>query len=347
MGAERLLGRTEVALSPAGLGGVPLGEIYAKLPEDVSRATMAAAWDAGIRYYDTSPWYGHGLSELRFGELLRQKNRSDFILSTKVGRTFHRPENPQTFKSDFFAGGLPFDYRFDYTYDGIMRSYEQSMMRLGLNAIDLLLIHDLDEAEIGSRDLVDQHFRDLEKSGWRALEILRSYGEIHGIGAGVNILGTIPAFLKRFDLDFFLVAMPYTLLDQDVLDEEFPLCRERGVGVVVGSPFASGILATGTGVDTPYYNYVPATQDVIAKTRAIEAVCGDFDVSLKSAAYQFPLLHPIVASVVSGAANAEQAHENAGLVRDPIPKEFWTELVMRKLVREDSIFSGSIAAGYR
>ncbi|MCG7625090.1 aldo/keto reductase [Epibacterium sp. Ofav1-8] len=333
----RELGQTGAHPSCVGMGGVTLGEIYAPVPDHVARATLEAAWDSGIRYFDTSPWYGHGLSELRFGEMLRSKPRQDFVLSTKIGRTFFRPQEPETYRPTFWKGGLPFDYRFDYTYDGIMRSYEQSMMRLGINSIDLLLIHDLDVAEIGSQDLVDAHFRDLEKSGWRALEMLRTYGEIKGIGAGVNILGTIPEMLRRFDLDFFLVAMPYTLLDQEVLEAEFPACAARDVGIVIGSPFASGILATGTTVETPFYNYVPAEPEMVAKVRAIEGVCHEFDVPLKAAAFQFPLLNPIVATVVSGAGSPEQARENAALLDVAIPRGFWTRLRDLSLIHPDSL----------
>lgn len=333
---RRRLGTSAVELSPVGMGGVPLGEIYKTISEQTARETLEAAWAAAIRYYDTSPWYGRGLSELRFGAMLRQQPRGDFVISTKVGRTFHRPADPINFKGEFWAGGLPFQHRFDYTYDGIMRSYDQSLMRLGLNTIDMLLIHDLDVAEIGSKDLVNHHFKNLEESGWRALESLRKYGEIKAIGAGVNILGTIPEFLRRFDLDFFLVAMPYTLLDQGVLDEEFPLCEQRGVGIVVGSPYASGILATGTQVAVPYYNYQPATPEIIEKTRRIETVCARHGVSLKAAAYQFPLLHPIVASVVSGAGSSDQAIENAGQLNHPIPQDFWNELHGLRLIHPDA-----------
>ena len=142
---------------------MPLGEIDAPVPEEEARATLDAAWDAGIRYYDTSPWYGRGLSELRFGVMLRQRPRGDFVLSTEVGRTFHRPTGPRAFVREFWAGGLSFEHRFDHTYDGLMRSYEQSQMRLGLPEVDLLLIHDLDRAEVGSDDLVAHHLRDLER----------------------------------------------------------------------------------------------------------------------------------------------------------------------------------------
>lgn len=333
----RELGKTGVKPSCVGMGGVTLGEIYAPVPDQVSRNTLEVAWDSGIRYFDTSPWYGHGLSELRFGEVLRSKPRNDYVLSTKIGRTFFRPQKPDVYRPTFWKGGLSFDFRFDYTYDGIMRSYEHSMLRLGVNTIDLLLIHDLDIAEIGSQDLVDAHFIDLEKSGWRALEMLRSYGEIKGIGAGVNILGTIPDMLRRFELDFFLVAMPYTLLDQEVLNEEFPACAERDMGIVIGSPFASGILATGSSVETPYYNYEPAAADIIDKVRRIETVCQEYSVSLKAAAFQFPLLHPSVASIVSGAGSPEQARENAALLDAVIPDVFWKRLRDLSLIHPDSL----------
>jgi len=333
---RRPLGRTNLELSAVGFGGVPLGEIYHRVPEAQAQATLAAAWDNGIRYYDTSPWYGRGLSELRFGHALRQRPREDFVLSTKVGRTFHRPNDPATFKGAFWAGGLPFEHRFDYSHDGIMRSYEQSLMRLGINTVDLLLIHDLDSAEIGSADLVAQHFTDLERSGWRALETLRHFGEIRGIGAGVNIMGTVPEFLRRFELDFFLVAMPYTLLDQAPLDAEFPMCAERGVGIVIGSPFASGILATGSTDPSPRYNYLPAPPDIVERVRGIETVCAAHGVSLKAAAYQFPLRHPLVASVVAGGDSPAQVAENAHLVDAGIPENLWADLRSERLIHPAS-----------
>ncbi|WP_447649214.1 aldo/keto reductase [Pseudomonas abietaniphila] len=332
----RPLGRSGVHLAPVGLGGVPLGEIYARIPEAQALQALEDAWSAGIRYYDTSPWYGRGLSELRFGSMLRQKPRNEFILSTKIGRTFHRPSDPDNYKGEFWKGGLGFEHRFDYTYDGIMRSYEQSLMRLGLNRIDLLLIHDLDVAELGSAELVDRHMRNLEDSGWRALEMLRRDGEVAAVGAGVNILGTIPDFLKRFDLDFFLVAMPYTLLDQDILNDEFPMCEDRGVGIIVGSPYASGILATGSNHSSPYYNYAPAPPHILDKTRRIEAVCRKYGVSLKAAAFQFPLRHPLVASVVSGAASSAQSKENAQLINAVIPEAFWEELSNQGLIHPNN-----------
>lgn len=330
----RRLGRTSVRLSPLGLGCAPLGGLHAPVTDQDARETLEAAWTAGARYYDTSPWYGRGLSELRLGELLRARPRDAFVLSTKVGRTFHRPTDAANYRSGFWAGGLPFEHRFDYTYDGIMRSYEDSLTRLGLNTVDLLLIHDLDVAEIGSPDLVAHHLADLERSGWRALRRLREEGEVRALGAGVNIAGVIPAMLQRFDLDFFLVAMPYTLLDQHIAATEFPLCDSRGVGLVIGSPFASGILATGSAAPQPMYNYEPAPAAVIDKARRIEAVCERHGVPLKAAAIQFPLRHPLVASVITGAVSGAQIAENAALAELPIPDDLWSDLRAEGLIHD-------------
>jgi D-threo-aldose 1-dehydrogenase len=329
---HRPLGRTNLRLPTIGFGAGSLGEILERITESEADATLEATWDTGVRYYDTAPWYGRGLSELRVGRLLRQKSRSDFVLSTKVGRTFHRPQDPSNFRGEFWRGGLSFEHRFDYSYDGIMRSYDQSLMRLGVNQIDILLIHDLDVSVLRSVDLVDMHLRELERSGWRALEILRHFREVTAIGAGVNVLGAIPQFLERFDVDCFLVAMPFTLLDQSASREEFPRCAERKVGIIVGSPFASGILATGTRIANPYYNYAKADADVIARARRIEEACEEFAIPLPAAALQFPLLNPIVSSVIPGSATARQAMENARFADVEIPSDFWESLKDRELV---------------
>jgi D-threo-aldose 1-dehydrogenase len=328
----RRVGQTAQRLPALGFGCAPLGNLHTIISEKDADETLDAAWQSGVRYFDTSPWYGLGLSELRLGRYLRSKPRDTFVVSTKVGRTFHRPRNVDGFRPEFWEGGLPFDYRFDYTYDGVMRSFEQSLMRLGLNAVDLILVHDLDRAEMGSDAQVAQHMRDLQTSGWRALEALRSSGEIAAIGAGVNILGTIPAMLARFELDFFLVAMPYTLLNQAALDTEFPLCMERGVSIVIGAPYASGILATGAGVAEPRYNYEPAPPEIIARTRQIEIVCAAHEVPLKAAAIQFALSHPSVASVIPGALSPEHARDNCAMAGHQIPAAFWADLRDRGLI---------------
>jgi D-threo-aldose 1-dehydrogenase len=227
---------------------------------------------SGIRYFDTAPWYGRGQSEHRFGRFLYRQPRADFILSTKVGRILKAPLHPKSFETGFWTGGLHFDHVFDYSYDGIMRAYEDCLQRLGMNRIDLLVIHDLDFWHHGVEAKVQAYLGQLATSGWRALDELRSAGLIKGIGAGINELGMIPRFLDLVDLDFFLVALRYTLMEHDTLDEELPYCERRDVGIVIGGVFSSGIMATGP-VPGAKYNYADATPEVIEKVRRIEAVC--------------------------------------------------------------------------
>ena len=264
----RELGKSGVRLTQLGFGSAPLGELFVRVDEPTAAATLKAAWDAGIRYYDTAPYYGRGLAEICSGRFLDTKPRSEFVLSTKVGRWFFPPAKPDQFQSEPWAGGLRFDHVHDYSYDGIMRSYEQSQMRLGMNRIDLLLIHDLDFWFHLTEAKVSAHLNQLFTSGWRALDQLRSHGLVRGVGAGINELGMMPRFLDMIPLDFFLVALRYTLIEQDVLKEEFPYCQRVGVGVVVGGVFNSGITATGP---TPgaKYNYRDATTEEMDRVARI------------------------------------------------------------------------------
>jgi D-threo-aldose 1-dehydrogenase len=331
----RKVGKLQAAVTKLGLGGAPLGDLFEKLSEDQAQEVLRAAWDAGVRFYDTAPFYGYGKSEHRVGHFLRQQPRGEFMLSTKVGRVLTAARDLDSFEGGFWAGGLPFELRFDYSYDGIMRSYEDSLQRLGLNSVDLLLIHDLDfwfhETEVG----VNAYLSQLFSSGWRALDELRSSGQIKGIGAGINEMGMMPRFLDLVDLDFFIVALPYTLLDQEVLDEEFPRCAERGVGAVIGAVFASGILATGP-VEGATYAYAPAEEEILEKTRRIQAVCRRHDTPLGAAAMQFPLAHPIVAAIIPGALAPEHVQGNVQLLQHPIPADLWAELKHEGLLRQDA-----------
>ncbi|MBV9288740.1 MAG: aldo/keto reductase, partial [Hyphomicrobiales bacterium] len=255
----RKLGRTEARLTQLGLGGAPLGELFVRVDEPTAAATLQAAWDAGIRYFDTAPYYGRGLSEIRMGRFLDSQPRSDFVLSSKVGRWFFAPADPDAFQTGpIWAGGLRFDHVHDYSYDGIMRSYEQSQMRLGMNRIDLLIIHDLDFWFHATEPKVAAYLGQLFTSGWRALDELRAHRLVRGVGAGINEIGMMPRFLDAVGLDFFLVALRYTLMEQEVLEAEFPYCERAGVGVVVGGVFNSGITATGP-VPGAKYNYSDAT----------------------------------------------------------------------------------------
>ncbi len=332
--STRQLGKTEVHVTELGFGGAPLGELFHPVSDEQARETLNAAWHAGIRYYDTSPFYGYGKSERRVGDLLRQQELGSYTLSTKVGRVLTATHDLENFVYGYWMGGLPFDHRFDYSYDGIMRSYEDSLQRLGMHRIDLLLIHDLDHF-FHSEAQVQAYLNQMFTSGWRALDELKSAGLIKGVGAGLNKIGMMPRFLDMMPLDFFIVAMPYTLLDQDALDKEFPRCEEEGVGIVIGAVFASGILVTGP-TETATYAYAPAPPEISEKVRRMQAVCERHQVPLPAAAMQFPLGHPMVASVIPGAFKPEFVEANKQHFNHPIPADLWAELKSEGLLREDA-----------
>lgn len=332
---RRMLGRTGVEVTQLGFGGASIGELTRVVDEAVAVDAVRAAWDHGIRYFDTAPWYGRGLSELRTGSGLRGRPRDEFVLSTKIGRWLRAPVPGAAFDRTPWTGGLEMNVVFDYSYDGLMRSYEQSQQRLGLPRYDLAVIHDLDHLYFGHGTRLDWHFGQLAASGWRAIEELRAAGLIRGIGAGINDRGLIPRFLDLMDVDYFLVAMPYTLLHQEVLDDEFPAAVARGSAFVIGSPFQSGILATGP---TPgaRYNYAAAPPDVLTTVGRIQEVCERHGVPLAAAALQFPLGHPAVASVIPGASTPAQLERNVATFSHPIPADLWAELKHEHLLKEDA-----------
>ncbi len=332
---RRRLGRTDVHVSTLGFGGATIGGIGKRVSEAEADATLEAAWASGVRYFDTAPWYGRGLSELRVGRLLRQQPRQDFVVSTKVGRVLRAPANPATFDPGVWLGGLPLEVRFDYTYDGIMRAHEDSLQRLGLARVDLAIVHDLDLGYHAPPARWDALMAQLITSGWRALDELRAGGVIGGIGVGINPMGMVPRFLELFDPDFFLIAGRYTLMEQATLDEELPACVERGVGVVIGAVFNSGLLATGPAPGARY-NYQEPTPEQLQHAARLKAVCDRYDVPLAAAALQFPLAHPAVASVIPGPNSPEQVQLNVAGVRHPIPADLWRELLAEGLIREDA-----------
>ncbi len=327
--------RTGVELSTLGFGGAPLGELFDPVSETEAQETLQAAWGAGIRYYDTAPFYGYGKSEHRLGHFLRQQERKDFILSSKVGRVLTATRDLDSFDKGGWIGGLPFDYRFDYSYDGIMRSWEDSLQRLGLSSIDVLLIHDLDSFFHDSEQRFSAHVNQLITSGWRALDELRSQGLIKAVGTGLNRMGALPRLIDAVDLDLSIVAMPYTLLDQEVLEEEFPLCEEHGVRIVIGAVFASGILVSGP-TEGARYAYDTASPEILDKTRCIQEVCQRHDVPLPAAAMQFPLGHPLVSAIIPGAMEPSHIQTNAKWFQHEIPADMWAELKTEGLLREDA-----------
>ncbi len=323
--AQQQIGNTAAQVTRLGLGCAPLGDLFESIGEDRAQQTLQAAWDAGARFFDTAPFYGYGKSEHRVGHFLRQQPRREFVVSTKVGRVLRPAGDPDSFDPGIWSGGLPFEFAVDFTYGGIMRSFEDSLQRLGLPSVDLLVIHDLDFLYHRNEARVNAYLSQLFTDGWRALEELCRHRLIKGVGAGINELGMIPRFLEMVDLDFFLVAYGYNLLNQEMEAEEFPLCADRGVSVIVGAVFASGILATGA-VPGSRYNYAAASPDTIAKTDRIDAVCRRHKTPLAAAALQFLLAHPLVSAIIPGALAPEQAAANAAMLERPVPPQLWAEL---------------------
>lgn len=328
------IGKTEVAVTQLGFGSAPLGELFDRVSCSQAEATLEAAWNAGIRYFDTAPFYGHGKSEHRVGHFLQDLPRNEFTLSTKTGRIL-TPAKTKDFSSKYWGHPLPFDFYYDYSYDGIMRAFEGSLQRLGMNRVDLLMIHDLDFWFNEKECRVTAWLEQLFVSGWRALQELKAHGDIRGIGAGINELGMLPRFAEYVDLDCAIVAMPYTLLDQEPLDKEFPQCEKNGIGIIVGAPFSSGILATGP-IEGAYYKYEPATPEILEKTGRIQAICQSHDVRLAAAAMQFPLFHPTCNAIIPGALIPEHVQSNAKQFVSTIPTDLWKELKHEGLIRQDA-----------
>ena len=330
---RRKVGATALDLPVFGFGAAHLGELYGLVDEAQSRATMDGAWDAGVRYFDTAPWYGRGLSEHRLGGFLRTKPRAAFQITTKVGRTLHRPADVARFSRAPWIGGLNFEVRFDYSYDGVMRSYEQALQRLALDRVDALVIHDLDVQFHG--DKLALYERQLADSGMKALAELKSSGDIKAFGMGINTGEALATTATRVDLDFALVAMPYTLLEQSSLHTGMAACLKRGVSVVIGAPFASGILVTGSHSKATY-DYSTAPAEVQAKVRGIEAVCESHGVALPAAALQFVLAHPAVVSTIPGATRAVEVTQNLASLGATIPAAFWADLKTANLIDRDA-----------
>lgn len=331
-GTLRKFGRVDLDVTAFAFGTAPVGNIFAEIDETTSDAMFQHAWASGVRFYDTAPMYGHGLSELRTGQSLRWKNRDDFVLSSKVGRVL-RPAKRETINFAPWVNAAPFTIEFDYSYDGTMRSVEDSLQRMALERIDILFIHDIDVFTRGN----DQPavFDQAMDGCYRALDALRSQGVVKAIGVGVNEWEVCHEALKQRDFDCFLLAGRYTLLEQDSLNEFLPLCEERGAAVLVGGGFNSGILATGAKPGAKY-NYAPAPAAILDKVARIEAVCAAFNVPLPAAALQFVVAHPAVAAFCAGTRTVAQLDQNLAWFSHAIPAEFWAELKRNGLLREDA-----------
>ena len=322
---QRKLPKADVELTELGFGAASMGNLYAPVPEAVARATLNSALEAGFRYFDTAPYYGFGLSERRVGDALR--DMTGVSISTKVGRLLEpcRHVNGGEERNGF-CSSMPFRPVFDYRHDAILRSFEDSLQRLGLARVDILYVHDIGRATHPTAAVT--YMEQLTTGGgFGALEKLRSEGAIKAFGIGVNEVEVCLEILDQVDLDVILLAGRYTLLEQEALKELFPLCERVGTAIVVGGPYNSGILAKGTRDGSPlYYNYEPAPTHIVERVRRIEQVCERHGIPLKAAALQFPLGHRIVASVIPGMATPAEVKETAQLYRLPIPPAFWEEL---------------------
>ena len=329
---RRRVGKTQLEVTTLGLGGAPMGGFRANISDAEAVGLTDLAYELGVRYFDTSPFYGYGRSELRMGAGLREKPRDDYVLSTKIGRIMHALKPGEQPPADFRENGLPgFAPVFDYTYDGVMRSLEHSYFRLGISRIDIALVHDVDFWTIKDRTILDQRFKTVMDSGFKALDELRRAGVIGAIGVGINESDTSLRFIQAGDFDCMLLAGRYTLLEQGGLEAFLPECVKRGVSVILGGPYNSGILTGGVKNDTTH-DYVQAPAPLIEKARKIEAVCKRHGVELGAAAMQFPLFHPALCAVIPGALAASEVKQNVGRLSVKIPTELWSELKREKLL---------------
>lgn len=329
-------GNGGLTFTELGFGTAPLGNLYQAISDAEARAILDAAWDGGVRYYDTAPLYGLGLSETRLNGFLRGKDRDSYVLSSKVGRLM-KPCAP-----DQRTGiGKWFDVpqrreEYDYGYDGVMRSVEFSLERLGVSRIDILYVHDLCQFTHGSRAASDARIEEFfAGKGYEAMISLRDQGVVSAIGGGINEWEVCQTLAERGDFDLFLLAGRYTLLEQEALDSFLPLCQARGIGIVTGGPYNSGILASGP-VPGAFFNYDIAPEPVLERVRRIEAVCKAHNVPMVEAAFQFPLLHPAHVAVIPGGQSVAQMAGNLKAASAMIPAALWDNLKSEGLMRADA-----------
>jgi len=303
------IGHTDLRVTRLAFGSAPLGGLFTGVAEATAADTVLAAYDSGIRYFDTAPFYGHGKSEVRLGAVLAQYPRRDFVLSTKVGRVLV-PAEGGAIEDHAYRDTLDYNPVFDFSADGIRRSFESSLERLGLDRIDIALLHDPDD-----------HFEQAIAHAFPTLIRMREEGLVTAIGAGMNQSEMLYEFARRIDVDCFLLAGRYTLLDQSASERLLPECENRGISIILGGPYNSGILAGGE-----HYNYEAAPREMVEKKRRLDELCAEHDVPLKAAALQFPASHDAVACVLAGARTAAEVRENVAMMNTDIPNSFWDAL---------------------
>ena len=323
-----------------GFGTAPIGGLYRAVSDEEAHATMTRAWDLGVRYYDTAPLYGLGMSEVRLNRVLRGKQREDFVVSSKVGRLMRLPDKGRTREGVGKWFEVPNRVGvYDYSYDGVMRSLEFTLERTGLDRIDILYVHDLDVWTHGARAVMEGYRDQFMAGGYGALIRMRDQGVIRAIGGGINEWEQCQWLAERGDFDLFLLAGRYTLLEQEALSSFLPMAEARGIGIVIGAPYNSGILATGARPGA-FYDYEVAPAAVMAKVRQIEAVCAAHGVRLVDAAFQFPLMHPAVVSMIPGGQGVAEVEANARAAEAVIPAALWAALKAQGLMRADAPVGG-------
>jgi D-threo-aldose 1-dehydrogenase len=324
--ARRLVAGAGVQLTTFSFGAAQIGNLDRAMSDAAAREAVDAAWEGGVRYFDTAPHYGLGLSERRLGAALRDRPRDEFVVSTKVGRILV-PSEGGAHERDGQGFDVPATYRreWDFSRDGILRSVEASLARLGLDHVDVLYLHD-----------PDHHWQQALDEGFPALAELRDQGIVKAVGAGMNQAEMLAAFVRHTEMDLIMLAGRYTLLEQGALDEFLPMCAERGVNVVAAGVFNSGLLSLPRPSAGATYNYTQAPRELIERAHRIADICERHGTSLPAAALQFPLAHPVVASVAVGCRTAEHVERNLQLFQALPPAELWTELRDDGLLRADA-----------
>ena len=328
-------GRGGLTFTELGFGSAPVGNLYRAISDADAQAVLQAAWDGGVRHFDTAPQYGLGLSETRLNPFLRGKPRGEYVLSSKVGRLLRvtTPDRRDALDKWFEVPARNVVY--DYSHDGVLRSVEFSLERLGVDRIDILYVHDLDVWSHGSAAVMEAYRETFMSGGLKALTRLRDEGVIAAFGAGLNEVAAAHWLAERADFDLFLLAGRYTLLEQGALDGFLPLCQARGIGIVLGGPYNSGILATGPRPGA-FYNYDPAPPAILERVARIEAVCEAHGVRMVDAAFQFPLRHPAVMSVIPGGQGVAEMAANLRAAAAVVPDALWADLKAQGLMRADA-----------
>ena len=321
---KKTLGKTGLEVTRVGLGCAAIGGLYGDIPDEQAYAVVHRALSLGMNLFDTAPLYGYGKSEMRLGKALAGVPRERFVLATKVGRLLVPKEMGSTDQDGQWGNPPPVRPRFDFSYDAVMRSFEESLKRLNVDRIDILHIHD-----------PDNHYDQAIRGAYSALDKLRSQRLIRGVSAGMNQSEMLARFAREGDFDCFLLAGRYSLLEQGALDELFPLCAKKNIGIMLGGTYNSGILAKELKPGAKY-NYADAPPEILEKARGLQALASRYNVSLKAAASQFALAHPVVTTIIPGTRVPERVDENLNVLRERIPSEFWAELKAKKLIRPDA-----------